>query len=1221
MTRAIEDALAFGWTLRRKPLESFMLPATAPGGDTLHCRDGSLVSLFRLDGARSMTGAEELERFVELANRRLNNAFLVPGHALQVVFERAPDDAGIPGEAATARRRGQGARLGLDLDDLFHERARRLAPLLAAETCGIAVWTRPSALTPQQAGRDRKRLRERLRAWPPDLRDSQCPFAVLDGLPPRHAALLDVLEALFEEAGLVAERLGDAAALRLMRGLLNGPDSTAPDWRPITCANDAPARATEPAELGAFPPPLAPQLLIREPERIGAGLRIGNRLYGALDMTLGPRAARPFSELMERLADAGLPCRFSLMVEGGGLRRLDAGVARVASAFLAFSHPDSRAVRDVMRELAELGAEARAVIRLRLGLLTWVAPEDGEDALANRLGRLQRIAEGWGESAFSPLVGDPLEAFAASVPGFCGGGTAEPALAPLPEALRLLPVGRPAPLAREADHLFRAPDGKMLPFSCEAGEDHGFELIYGVPGRGKSVLANGLALAHLLQSGRDELPLAAIVDIGPSSSGLISLIREALPPHRRAEAGWFPLRMSAECAINAFDTQLGCRRPLAAERAFLENLLGLILTPAGAAGVPDGMRELIGPTVAQAYAMRSDEQAGGEPNAYTAGRDGAVDTALARAACRLPDAPLWWETVDALFEAGEHEAAMRAQRYAVPVLNDLLAAVREPAVQGLIGEARYGIGAETVTGAFVRILTALSGSWPILFSPTAFDIGAARVAAIDLAEVAPQGSAEADRQTASFYMLARHALTRHWWIAEDSLREVPARYRDWHAMRLRGVRETPKRLAFDEFHRTGSAPAVRAQVERDAREARKARVRLCLASQRLEDFGPALVELANRYWVLGAGGKAREAEALAGIFSLSDTVGDAIAHRLTGPGKDGAPALLIASDRHGRFEQVVVNTPGPVELWALTTSPRDVAVRERLYARLAPATARAVLARRFPAGTAREWIDGELRRSELRGAGGATSERTVIECLAEGLARAAGADPAALSDVPAPVGEIGPARDAPFDFSESAAPEPGGDAGPPVPAEPRAANASPSLPDDTGTAAATESRERYREPHHGKEIRPMLNMNRATLLGNAGRDPEIRETASGGKIATFTLATTERFRSKDGETAEATEWHRVAAFGGAAETVEKRVRKGDPVLVEGRVVTRSYKNKEGVERRATEIVVAGSGGVVNPLAARRSGAAAARDDQESEPAGPAAEADCEGGEPDGRSDG
>ena len=555
-------------------------------------------------------------------------------------------------------------------------------------------------------------------------------------------------------------------------------------------------------------------------------------------------------------------------------------------------------------------------------------------------------------------------------------------------------------MARTAvNHIFRAPDGRMLPFSCEEGEDHGFELIHGIPGRGKSVLMNSLTLAHVLQGGQARLPLSATIDIGPSSSGLISLVHEALPPERRAEAGWFPLRMSAACSINPCDTQLGCRFPLPAERAFLENLLGLILTPAGALGVPDGMRELIGPTIARAYGLRSDRIAGAEPNMYGPGRDGHVDEALERAGLAPSDVP-WWEVVDSLFDAGDEVAASRAQRYAVPVLGDFLAAVREPAVQGLVGEAVHGAGGETVTRAFIRILTALSGSWPAMFAPTAFDTGAARVAAIDLREVAPRGSAEADRQTAAFYMLARHALTRHWWIAEEDIDLVPERYRAWHRERLREIRETPKRLAFDEFHRTGSAPAVRAQVERDAREARKHGVRLCLASQRHEDFGAALVELANRIWVLGAGGKASELEALSGLFALSGTVADAVSHRLTGPGPQGAPALLIATDARGRFEQVAVNAPGPVELWALTTSPRDAALRERLQARLAPAEARAALARRFPAGTARAWIEAELRRLELEGTRVAASERDLLDRLADELARETGALPCAGAFAP-----------------------------------------------------------------------------------------------------------------------------------------------------------------------------------------------------------------------------
>ena len=986
MYRQLEDALRFAWTVRRKPLESFMLPAAALEGRFI-CRDGSLVSLFRLDGSRTMMGAVELDRFVDVAARRLNARFTAPGHAVHIVFERSPDDAALQVDAACARQRVQGDRLGLHIEDLLSERAARLAPLLAAESIIVACWTRPSVLTRLEAQRDRKQARRRLKAWLPDPGESQCPAAGFESLAARHEALLDTFSAWFDEAGHVADRLDEASAAAQMRRLLNGPASTPVDWHPVTVANDAPPRATEPPEDGAFPPPLAPQLLVRDPERAGRGIRIGERLYGPVDMCLGMRQARPFAELVSNVAAADLPLRFSLLLEGGGLANFGAVAARISSSFLAFSSDDSLALRDAMREVSAAAADAEAVVRLRLGLLTWVDAEAGEDALMRRVSRVQQLAEGWGESVFSPLVGDPLEAFAGSVPGFCCGGTAEPAYAPLTDALRLIPASRPAALARSTvNHVFRSPDGKLLPYSCEEGEDYGFELIYGVPGRGKSVLSNCLALAHLLQGGQARLPLAATIDIGPSSSGLISLIREALPPARQAEAGWFRLRMDPASAINPCDTLLGCRRPLPAERTFLENLLSLMLTPAGDRGVPDGMRELIGPTIDVAYRMRADDVAGAEPAPYTPGRDPAVDEALDVHGCRLPETPLWWDVVDELFAAGAPAAAIVAQRYAVPVLSDFLAAVRDPSVQGIVADTRYGAGGESVTQAFVRMMTAYAARWPIIFAPTAFDIGNARVAAVDLAEIAPSGSAEADIQTAVFYMLARQALTRDWWASEEDADQIPERYRDWHAERFRALRETPKRLSFDEYHRTAAAPAVQAQVERDVREARKLRVRIALASQRLEDFGPALVELANRFWVLGAGGKAAEIETLTRTFGLSAACRDAIEYELTGPGPRGAPALLISNDQGGRFEQVVVNSPGPIELWALNTSPPDVALRNRVAEYLPPAAARSALARRFPSGSAREAITAELRQLEARGTRTSATERDVLDRLAAEVA-------------------------------------------------------------------------------------------------------------------------------------------------------------------------------------------------------------------------------------------
>ena len=115
----------------------------------------------------------------------------------------------------------------------------------------------------------------------------------------------------------------------------------------------------------------------------------------------------------------------------------------------------------------------------------------------------------------------------------------------------------------------------------------------------------------------------------------------------------------------------------------------------------------------------------------------------------------------------------------------------------------------------------------------------------------------------------------------------------------------------------------------------------------------------------------------------------------------------------------------------------------------------------------------------------------------------------------------------------------------------------------------------------------MLNVNRATLVGHAGRDPEMRELKKGGRAAVFTLATTEKWKDAEGRPVEATEWHRIVVYGSTVAAVEKMLRKGDRVMVEGRIATRGFTDREGNDRTVTEIVVSGWQGLVNILSARR----------------------------------
>jgi single-strand DNA-binding protein len=105
------------------------------------------------------------------------------------------------------------------------------------------------------------------------------------------------------------------------------------------------------------------------------------------------------------------------------------------------------------------------------------------------------------------------------------------------------------------------------------------------------------------------------------------------------------------------------------------------------------------------------------------------------------------------------------------------------------------------------------------------------------------------------------------------------------------------------------------------------------------------------------------------------------------------------------------------------------------------------------------------------------------------------------------------------------------------------------------------------------------SLNKVILIGNLGQDPEVRSIANGGRVANFSLATSRQWSGQGGDKQEKTEWHRIVAWNnskgggtGLADVVEKFVKKGDKLYVEGRIEYRSWQDKEGQTRYTTEII-------------------------------------------------
>lgn len=124
----------------------------------------------------------------------------------------------------------------------------------------------------------------------------------------------------------------------------------------------------------------------------------------------------------------------------------------------------------------------------------------------------------------------------------------------------------------------------------------------------------------------------------------------------------------------------------------------------------------------------------------------------------------------------------------------------------------------------------------------------------------------------------------------------------------------------------------------------------------------------------------------------------------------------------------------------------------------------------------------------------------------------------------------------------------------------------------------------------------MPSLNKVTIIGHLGKDPEIRAMQSGDSVGSFSVATSESYKDKSGQWVDKTEWHRVSVFNQHALKAVEKLSKGSLVYVEGKIQTREYKDKEGNTKYSTEIVVSNFNGLVLPMEKQEKALAASTDD-------------------------
>ncbi|PCE30081.1 hypothetical protein [Burkholderia ubonensis] len=939
-------------------------------------RQCAMLTIFELTGSMDIVGEQEFEQITDDLRRAMTSYFQKAGHSIEFSFERDPDMIREKVKNLMQPAYDTCERIGLDLKDMLDDRCDRVASLCSHESCYVMLYTHLSSMAPDELKREMEthKLRMKENKVQP-LLEAQSVTAILKGLLHRHETFVDAMERDFLHAKLHIERLSTHDGARAIRQSYDRK-RTDPKWKPVLPGDRYTPRKTRNGAVdGLYLQRLQEQMCSGKVYADGDFVSINGEYHGAAYMEVGPQEVHDFMMLFNRVGK-DIPWRIKFSIEPGGLESVK--FKNLMVSIIGFMSSTNRAIKRSFDAIEHARQNNECIVSVRITASTW-GPD--KRTCEDRLSALVSAMQGWGVAQISTDTGDPIQGLASTIPGFTDKSVAPKMIPPLSDIVCLLPIQRAAsPWYAGGSILLRTLDGKVYPFQPNSSlQTAWIDLIWAIMGSGKSVWLNTLNLGAILSPGLRRLPLITIIDVGVSSSGLIDLLQNALPNERRNEAIYIRLKNSPDFAINPLDTLPGCRFPTAFDREFLISILTALATPVGKKEPYANAPELAGMLIDEVYAKYSTR---GSEKRYEPTIDPDVDRALAELGFVHDEYTTWWDATDRLTIAGKIREARLAQRFAVPVLHDLIEAIGSERVRSVFApsetsQARVDNGM-TLLDAMRMVITNALSDFPIIASHTRFELNdQSRVVALDLEEVTRGSGEVGERQAEIMYVFARQIAARQYYLPENIADLAPSIYHESHRVKYEDIKDEMKAICFDELHRTAGKKSIRKLLSLDRREGRKHGIRVSLASQFMKDFetdGESITESAFSVYIMNAGSQKSRKEAQ-DIFGLSNSAIAALQRDVRGAGK----FLVWHQTKTGVVTQILHNPPGAIELWAFSTTGKDTALRRRLYKRMTPALARRILAKEFPSGTAVPYM--EARQAEQ----GAKDDENIIDVIAKEL--------------------------------------------------------------------------------------------------------------------------------------------------------------------------------------------------------------------------------------------
>lgn len=906
------------------------------------------------------------------------------GHKISLVFEDDPERGPEEVRRLLAPQYQSVKRTGIDLTGILNERVEKLGPWVSRERCYLVCYTGRKALSAHELVDENKRLKQ-LISQSPNAQFGQNPvLAEMAGLKIRHDGFLDQVESAFKDngQGVLLEMLDAHGVGQALRSQVDRA-GTNEAWQPLL--PDDPIMPHGVRQGEDHTPFLAPylnfQLMNQDLIPSGNALCVNGVWHGTLSVVLGPQSPQTFAHL-KALVPKGVPWRVRMDLMPEGMKSL--GTKKTTLDFIAFV-PALRPVWNSMEILTQVDQQEPVCV-MTIVASTW---GDSQSAVNRNLTLLTQAFQSWGVCDVTKTFGNPVRAWASTLVASSKGSGPHLLYPPLSEALNLLPLTRPASAwADDGNALFPTLDGKLYPVGLATSKQNKLtNVICGSPGLGKSVLLNALGNC-MVTSAQQQLPFIAGVDKGFSMQGQVALLRDSLPPDRQDEVVGIVLQNRREDCRNLLDIQLGALYPIAPELNWIISMLTAMCIDPSTGSPPNERetRQILERVVNMAFTANAETN----PRAWTRLEVPEVDAALEKSGlferhpARWWESATWYEVRDLLFEAGFIQEAQRAQFQAVPELADMTRFLNHEDIKSAFGRVQRDGSQEALLEYLHRCMVDATTEFKMLAGRTQFVISPrTRVIAIDLNNVMGDDSKAGHLKTGIMFLFAGHVAGGDFVLPQykDALLEAVAPlYHPLHKVRLEQLDQEVKTKVYDELHNAAKVPFIFPMLETQDREQRKFGVRTVLSSQYVRDFPEAILRSANSLFMMEV--DPDDEKLLVERFKVPMVTIRTFQRTGSGPASDGSGVPFLGVFRikgSGTLARILKNALGPLELWALNSSPADSALRRLLYEALGGATARAVLAEAFPQGTAEKLI--ALRQKQA----GEADEHNVIRTLANEL--------------------------------------------------------------------------------------------------------------------------------------------------------------------------------------------------------------------------------------------